>query len=77
MMLVMTTALMLTAVAGFLAGKEYDRMMKIAARNRRLRREEDARMAQMARTQRKLAAEKRKFDYMYSVKFDAPGNGYK
>lgn len=65
-------ALILSAVAGFLAGTEYDRMRKIAARNRRLRREENARRMKKARLQRHLKDEQRKFDYMYNVSYNVP-----
>lgn len=65
-------ALILSAVAGFLAGTEYDRMRKIAARNRRLRREENARRMKRARIQRHLESEQTKFDFMYNVTYNVP-----
>lgn len=69
---VIGAALILATVAGFLAGTEYDRMRKIAARNRRLRRQENARRMKKARIQRHLESEQRKFDYMYNVTYNVP-----
>jgi hypothetical protein len=65
-------ALLLTLVTGFLAGMEYDRIRKIAARNRRLRREEQARKMKKARIQRHLESEQRKYAYMYNVAQNVP-----
>lgn len=69
---IILAALILSAVAGFLAGTEYDRMRKISARNRRLRREENYRRMKKARLQRQLETEQSKFDFMYNVSYNAP-----
>lgn len=69
---IIVAALILSAVAGFLAGTEYDRMRKIAARNRRLRREENARRMKRARIQQHLESEQSKFDFMYNVSYNVP-----
>lgn len=69
---IILAALILSAVAGFLAGTEYDRMRKIAARNRRLRMEENYRRMRKARLQRQLETEQSKFDFMYNVSYNAP-----
>lgn len=69
---IILAALILSAVTGFLAGTEYDRMRRIAARNRRLRREENARKRKAAMARRQVAEDQRKFDYMYSIQFDGP-----
>lgn len=69
---IILAALILSAVAGFLAGTEYDRMRKIAARNRRLRREENYRKRKAAMARRQAEVNQQKFDFMYSVQYDAP-----
>lgn len=69
---IIVAALILSAVAGFLAGTEYDRMRKIAARNRRLRREENYRKRNAARARRQMKIDQDKFDFMYSVQYDGP-----
>ena len=67
----LTAALMLTAVAGFLAGKEYDRSIKRINYNRKLRREKIEKMRKAEAMQRKLDEERRKNEFMYGVQ-----NGY-
>lgn len=69
---IILAALILSAVTGFLAGTEYDRMRKIAARNRRLRREENLRKRNASRARRQAELNQQKFDFMYSVQYDAP-----
>lgn len=70
-MAVLTAALLLTAVAGFLAGKEYDRSIKRINYNRKLRREKAEKMRREEALQRKLDEERRKNEFMYGVQ-----NGY-
>ena len=70
-MAVLTAALLLTAVAGFLAGKEYDRSIKRINYNRKLRREKIEKMRKAEAMQRKLDEERRKNEFMYGVQ-----NGY-
>lgn len=71
-MAIMTAALMLTAVAGFLAGKEYDRSIKRINYNRRLRREKAQEEMKNARIQRQLETERKKNSFVYSVYYNAP-----
>ncbi len=70
-MAVLTAALMLTAVAGFLAGREYDRSIKRINYNRKLRREKIEKMRKAEAMQRRLDEERRKNEFMYGVQ-----NGY-
>lgn len=70
-MAVLTAVLMLTAVVGFLAGKEYDRSIKRINYNRKLRREKIEKMRKAEAMQRKLDEERRKNEFMYGVQ-----NGY-
>ena len=69
---IILAALILSAVTGFLAGTEYDRMRRIAARNRRLRREENARKRRAAMARRQAEMNQQKFDFMYNVSYNAP-----
>lgn len=62
----------LILVTGFLAGKEYDNMVRRYYANQRRRREEIMRMKKAARARRQVAEDQRKFDYMYSIQFDGP-----
>lgn len=71
-MLFLTAALMLTAVAGFLCGKEYDRMVRRANYNRRLRREQAEKIRREELFRRQAAVEKKKFDFVYGVQWNAP-----
>lgn len=71
-MMVLFAVLVLTGAAGFLAGKEYDRMMKRANYNRRLRRERAEQIRREEHFRRQAETDKKKFDYMYAVQWDAP-----
>lgn len=62
----------LILVTGFLAGKEYDNMVRRYCANQRRRQEEILRMKKAARARRQVAEDQRKFDYMYSIQFDGP-----
>ena len=62
----------LILVTGFLAGKEYDSMVRRYYANQRRRREEIMRMKKAARARRQVAEDQRKLDYMYSIQFDGP-----
>ncbi len=62
----------LILVTGFLAGKEYDNMLRRYYANQRRRQEEILRMKKAARARRQVAEDQRKFDYMYSIQFDGP-----
>lgn len=62
----------LILVTGFLAGKEYDNMVRRYYANQRRRQEEILRMRKAARARRQVAEDQRKFDYMYSIQFDGP-----
>lgn len=64
----LTAALLLTAVAGFLAGKEYDRSIKRINYNRKLRRERAEQMRKEEALQRMLTEEQRKAEFIYGVK---------
>lgn len=65
-------AFMLTLVIGFLAGKEYDRLVRRANYNRRLRRERAEEIRREKHFRRQAETDKKKFDYMYAVQWDAP-----
>lgn len=62
----------LILVTGFLAGKEYDNMLRRYNANQRRRREEMIRKRRAAQFERQVAEDQRKFDYMYSIQFDGP-----
>ena len=62
----------LILVTGFLAGKEYDSMVRRYYANQRRRQEEILRKRRAAQFERQAAEDKRKFDYMYSIQFDGP-----
>lgn len=64
----------LILVTGFLAGKEYDNMVRRYYANQRRRQEEILRMKKAARARRQVAEDQRKFDYMYSIQFDGPND---
>lgn len=68
----LTAALMLTAVAGFLAGKEYDRSIKRINYNRKLRRERAEEMRREEELQRIADEERRKNQFIYGVEWGAP-----
>lgn len=68
----LTAALMLTAVAGFLAGKEYDRSIKRINYNRKLRRERAEKMRREEELQRIADEERRKNRFIYGVQWGAP-----
>lgn len=72
MYLGMVGALLLTLVTGFLAGKEYDHACRRYQANQRRRREEQERMRKAARARRQAAEDQRKYDFMFSVHYDAP-----
>ena len=69
---IILAALILSAVAGFMAGTEYDRIRRVAARNRRLRREENYRKRNAARARRQAELNQQKFDFMYNVTYNSP-----
>jgi len=71
-MAVLTAAFMLTAVAGFLAGKEYDRSIKRINYNRKLRRERAENMRREEELHRIADEERRKNRFIYGVEWGAP-----
>ena len=71
-MLFLTAAMILTLFIGFLAGKEYDRSIKRANYNRKLRRERAEQMRKEAEDRRIRQEEKAKFDFIYGVQMSAP-----
>lgn len=71
-MIVLTIAMMLTAVVGFLAGREYDRSIKRINENRRRRREEQRRMADEARANALKDLQEKKDKFIYGVYYDCP-----
>ena len=72
-MLGLVIALVCMGATGFMAGKEYDRMIGRVNYNRQLRREEERKAYQADRAARQAASEKAKFDFIYNVKYNAPG----
>lgn len=77
-MLIMTSALIMTAATGFLgflAGREYDRYIKRLNYNRRLRRERAERLRMEKELNRRADEEKAKSDYMFEVQFNGPRRG--
>lgn len=72
-MLLIVTLMSLAAVAGFLAGRECDRYAKKVNYNRRLRREKVEQLRMDAELDRAERLERKKFDFMYNVQYDAPG----
>ena len=71
-MAVLTAAFMLTAVAGFLACKEYDRSIKRINYNRKLRRERAEEMRREEERKRIADEERRKNRFIYGVEWGAP-----
>lgn len=71
-MAVLTAAFLLTAVAGFLAGKEYDRSIKRINYNRKLRRERAEMMRHEEELHRIADEERRKNRFIYGVEWGAP-----
>lgn len=65
-------AMVLTLVTGFLAGKEYDNMRRRVNYNRRLRREREEEEQYQRDEARRMAQEKKAFDFLYRVKWDGP-----
>lgn len=72
MYLGLVSAGILILVTGFLAGKEYDNMVRRYYANQRRRREEQERIRKAALARRRAAEDQRKFDYMYSIQFEGP-----
>ena len=72
-MLLIVTLMSLAAVAGFLAGRECDRYAKKVNYNRRLRREKAIQIKEDEANRRAERLERKKFNFMYNVQYDAPG----
>ena len=71
-MMVLFAVLVLTGTAGFLAGKEYDRLVRRANYNKRLRRERAEEIRREEHFRRQAERDRKKFDFVYKVQWDAP-----
>ena len=72
-MLGLTITLFMTGITCFFIGREYDRLIRRVNYNRQLRREQEDKIRRRNEAARIQDEERAKHDFIYNVKYSAPG----